>query len=121
MSAKWQKHQETLNCWKNWQKETSETCGQQKLYITKQCFTDFYTGTEKHKNNLIWILASHGDNEGIALSAVIEWLKDSVVACLDDNKIPVYAQKDIVDMYREKLREHGATDYTQFRQFIVLV
>lgn len=71
----------------------------------------FITSTEKHKNNLIWILASRGDNEGIALSAVIEWLKDSVVACLDDNKIPVYAQKDIVDMYREKLREHGATDY----------
>ena len=42
--------------------------------------------------------------------AVIEWLKDSLASCLDDEKIPVFAQKDIVAMYKEKLHERGASD-----------
>ena len=30
-----------------------------------------------------------------------------MASCIDDDKIPVYNQKDVVDMYQEQLRYHG--------------
>ena len=62
------------------------------------------------KDSKFGVNISRNDIEGLALSAVIQWLKDSVASCIDDDKIPVYNQKDVVDMYQEQLRNHGANE-----------
>ena len=53
---------------------------------------------------------SRNDIEGLALSGVIQWMKVSVVSCIGDDKIPVYNQKDVVDIDQEQLRNHGANE-----------
>ena len=47
---------------------------------------------------------------GLALSAVVDWMNNSIAAMLDDYQIPVYALKTVFEMYKEKLRSYGASD-----------
>ena len=78
-----------------------------KAVYHKKCLTDCYNNYRKTQKQS-HLNENHDDIEGWALLAVVEWLKDSLASCLDDEKIPVFSQKDIVAMYKEKLHERGA-------------
>ena len=86
-----------------------DVCATEAVYH-KKCFTDCFNKYRKTKQSQSGVNISRNDIEGLALSAVIQWLKDSVASCIDDDKIPVYNQKDVVDMYQEQLRNHGANE-----------
>ena len=83
-----------------------DMCATEAVYH-KNCFTDFYNRYRKTQKPSK-LDEDRKDVETIALSATIQWLKDSVVACIDDDKVPVYAQKDIVNIHKKKLRDYRA-------------
>ena len=47
--------------------------------------------------------------EGVALSEVVEWIKDSMTSSYKNNIVPVFQQKDIVEMYNNQLIMNGAS------------
>ena len=46
--------------------------------------------------------------EGVTLSEVVEWIKDNITSSYENSIVPVFQQKDIVEMYNNQLIMNGA-------------
>ena len=82
-----------------------DMCATEAMYH-KKCLTLLFNRYRREKKssedfNLSTI-------EGVALSEVVEWIKDNITSSYENSIVPVFQQKDIVEMYNNQLIIHGA-------------
>ena len=85
-----------------------DMCATEAVYH-KKCFTSFYNRFKK----AIRCVTSEEGQESLkqyAITCVVDWIKDLLVSCFENDHVPVLEQKEVIKFYKEILHQNGASE-----------